>query len=868
MQQSPSASQPETTTKTQSPVTRLFDGYAAPRGAFDEAVTATGEVRPSWKLLVDRLELMGDGELRKRWQQAQAQIERDGITFNPYDEDGMVSRPWTLDAIPMVLEEAEWDGLAEQLDQRARVLEALLGDLFGEQKLLKDRIIPPELLFGHPGWYPSYHNLNQTGQRQLNYCVTDLARAPDGQWWSTGDRTRSPFGLGYVLENRIVTSRMLSSIFRQVPVRRLAEFYSSLKDELRKLAPRFKDNPRIVLWTKGPQSRGYFEDSYLARYLGYTLAEGDDLAVRDNRVQLLTLAGTLPVEVLLRRLDDDDCDSVELNPASAIGISALLDVVRSGRVAIANIPGSRLVESPAFLPFLPAVSRHLLGEELKLPTVATWWCGNKNACSHVLQNLERLLVRSAFRTEDEAPIVGRALSREQRQALADKIAAEPHKYVGQEMVDRSTTPVLTNDGVVPWYVGLRAFLVAQDEGFQALPGGLARVSPDSDSLNFTMTAGERSQDVWVVSKQPVEHISLLEPPATLLEPRRSGSELPSRVADNFFWLGRYSERAEQTARLLRTLFASLESEETDGPENVPLLRVLADRGQIEPDHVVPELSRTLASITSDLPLAILDPQRPLSLLSTVNNTVRTAMRVRDRISLDMWRAVDQLNSQFLLAAQAANPQSVDMLSLLEHALADLSGFSGLVSEGMTRTLGWRFLDLGRRIERCRQTSTLLSSFLCTACNDDPDTLEALLTVTDSLMTYRNRYLGTFQVPVVLDLLMTDTTNPRSITYQLQEVNRHIEAMPGNDQRAILNPEQKLAMSMANSIRLADIYELSELNSSRERPMLHKLLTRLDERLPKLSSAVSSRFLIHAGLPRHFGSTSEVTKSLYGIVDHD
>lgn len=840
---------------------RLFSTYAPFPGAYDEAYLASGQPRPEWVSMLDRMEQMGSVQLNKRWQQAQVQVDRDGVTYNPHD-DGFDSRPWRLDAIPMVLSEAEWDPLAAQLSQRACVMEALLADLLGEQRLLKDRIIPSELLFGHPAWYPSYQNLHADGQKYLTYCVTDLARAPDGNWWATGDRTRSPFGLGYVLENRIVTSRMLSPVFRSMKVRRLAGFYSGLKEQLRNLAPRFKDNPRIVLWTKGPQSRGYFEDSYLARYLGYTLAEGDDLAVRNNQVQLLTLGGILPVEVLLRRLDDDDCDSVELNARSVIGISALLDVLRDGRIAIANALGSRLVESPAFLPFLPAISRHLLGEELRIPTVATWWCGDSSACSHVLNNISRLLIRPAFRMSDERPIVGRLLNEKQRGELIQRIRKNPSAFAGQEMVARSTTPVLTEAGAAPWHVGLRTFMAASKDGFQVMPGGLARASPDPESLNFTMTDGERSQDVWVLSDKPVDHVSLLDGLSKIVSPRRSGAELPSRVANNFFWLGRYTERASQTARLLRTLFQSIESEDTNGPENKPLLRVLAKQGQIDPDHLIPELSRTISDIVTALPPDVLDATRPMSLLSSVNNTVRTAMRVRDRMSRDMWRVVDRLHSQFVLAGKSEDIRSVDMMVLMENTLSDLSGLFGLVAEGMTRTLAWNFFDLGCRLERSFQTASLLRGFLVDEASDDPETLEALLTATDSLITYRNRYLATFQIPVVLDLLMTDSSNPRSIIYQLERINQHLTAMPGNAGQTMMSPEQKLAQTMFNSVQMMDIYKCSQSNSRGKRRRLEKLLAALEVRLPELSNAVASRFLIHAGLPRHFGSSSEGVLATY------
>lgn len=831
---------------------RILADYKPPDGVYDEAVTSSGEPRGPWRTLLAHLDQMGEPELRRRWKLAQAQIERDGVTFNPYDTKGMVSRPWILDAVPMVLGDQEWKGLSQQLNQRARVFEALLEDLYGEQRVLKDRILPPDLLYGHPGWYPAYQDLNVQGQRYLTYYVADLARAADGSWWAMGDRTRAPFGMGYLLENRIVASRALAPIFRKLPVRRLAAFYAALKQQLRRLATRHQENPRIVIWTDEPQSPGFFEDSYLARYLGFTLAEGDDLAVRGNRVQLLTLGGLLPVEVLMRRLNDDDCDSVELNPTSQFGVSSLLDVIRNGRVAVANQLGSRLVESPAFLPFLSDVSQHLLGEPLALPSAATWWCGDASSRKYVLEHLDSLLIRSAFRMADDAPVVGRNLTSEQQVELRARIEAKPHEFIGQEMTVRSTTPVLTESGVEPWYLGLRAFLVSQKEGFLTLPGGLARVAPEAESLNSTMTAGERSQDVWVLADEPVHHISLLEPSTVRIEPKRSGAELPSRVADNLFWLGRSTERAAQTARVLRTLFASLESEESDGPENTPLLRMLASHGQIDPDHLVPELSRTLSDVATVLPGAVLDRSRGMSLHASVANAVRNATRVRDRISQEMWRSIDRLSHRFGEAVQQSESDaSVDMMVLIDDTLADLSAFTGLVDDGMTRALGWRFLDLGRRIERCWLTASLLRSFFCDHPGDDIDTLEAILNVTDSLITYRSRYLADFQPPVVIDLLLTDTTNPRSVIYQLQQVSEHLEAMPAEATRATLSPERRLAMSMANSVRLTDIFEVCELDSDNGRPQLRRLLARLDERLPKLSDTISSRFLIHAGLPRHF-----------------
>ncbi len=836
---------------------KMFGGYSPREGFYDEFLGPDGKPRAHWNSLVTQLDRIGNVELRHRWEQAQAQINRDGFTFNPYVADGIVSRPWTLDAIPLVIGHKEWTDLTDRLAQRALLMEHVLQDLFGPQRLLREKILPPALLFGHPAYFPTYHGLQRAGKRYLMYHGMDLARAPNGQWWVTGDRTRSSFGLGYVLENRLITSRMLPSAFRESRVLRLAPFFKQFKQELLKLAPGSRENPRVVVWTRGPDSRTYFEDSYLARYLGYTLVEGGDLAVRENKVMLKTLGGLLPVEVLLRRLDEDDCDPVELRPDSLVGISSLVEVLRSGRVSVANSLGSRLVESPLLLAFLPQVCRFLLGEDLKAPSVSTWWCGQPEGLAHVRANFDNLMIRPAYRIGDEPPVHTANLPKPERQKLLSDILASPNKYVGQEMIDRSMAPVLTTSGTAAWHVALRAFFVSRDDGYTALSGGLARLSPQPRTLDFTMTAGELSQDVWIVADVPVEEETLLTPSSILMNPRRSGSELPSRVADDLFWLGRYTERAEQMARLLRIVFESLASESVNGPERRPLLRVLAEQGQIDPDYVVAGLGLSLPEIADVLPAAVFDTSRPRALRSSILNAARVAAKVRDRISLDMWRTIDRADSHTSHWNHSDNtdPDTLDIMNVLDAVLADLVCFAGLAAESMTRTLGWRFLDLGRRIERSWQTTILLRSFFVDIVQTEPMAIEAALRVSDSLMTYRNRYLSTLQLPVSLDLLITDETNPRSIGHQLERIQGHLDAMPRDEHRAGLNPEQRLALSLQHAVRLADVFELSAVQDNR-RDQLDRLLRRLVDTLPKLSDAVSSRFLIHAGLPRHYGSSAE------------
>ncbi len=830
----------------------VLAGYQPIAGVYDEAFDHSGQLRPHWQPLCKQLNRLGSAEVRRRWELAQNQIANDGVTFNPYDQQGR-SRPWTLDAIALVLDEREWAALADGLNQRAHLLELVLRDILGPQQLFRDRVLPPDVLYGHPDYYPAYHGLPSAGGQHLTLYAADLARAPDGQWWVTGDRTRVPFGLGHTLENRIVTSRMLPHAFRTCQVQRLAPFFIALQETLRSMAPRMKDNPRIVLWSRGPTSRGYFEDAYLARYLGYTLVEGGDLAVRDNKVWLKTLGGLLPVEVLFRRLDDDACDAVELNPDSACGVSGLLEVLRSNTAVLANVPGSRLVESPIMLAFLPRVCQALLGEPLKVPGVATWWCGEAVGLEYVLSHLDSLIIRMAYRRTGQSPLYPAQMTTEQRAELVARIRQHPSQYVGQQTVLRSTTPVLTNGGCRPWHLAFRSFLIHRRDDFLALPGGLARVSPTAETLESTMTSGERSQDVWIRSEKPIAKVSLLSAPGDVVQLRRSGSDLPSRVADNLFWLGRMVERAEGNVRLLQTVMNRITSE-LESPDLLRCLyRALAEQGQLDPDFLIEEFHAQLPTVEEQLPVTIFDASQPRSLRATLNQAMRLVSIVRDRVSIDAWRVIHQIDQDFKQPADLAAVDFTVILNLLDKLLTQLLAFSGLAQESMTRSQGWRFLDLGRRIERAWQTSVLLRGTLVTPLADEPPLLESVLQTADSIMTYRIRYLATFQAAPVLDLLLIDESNPRSVGYQLRSIEEHLEELPRDEVSAAISPEQRRALSLRNSVRLAIVADLARVDPSGQRSDLDRLLQRLSDQLPKLSDTVSNRFLIHAGLSRHYGS---------------
>jgi len=876
-------------------------GYDLLAGSRDEMVGADGEVRPQWRTFYDQLHALGLGELTRRWEEAKHLIRENGVTYTVYGDPRGMYRPWQLDPIPLLLPEDEAKTIEAGLIQRARLLEAILADLYGPQQLLRQGLYPPELVFGHPGFLRPCHGVRLPGSRYLHLTATDIGRGADGSFCILGDRTQAPSGAGYALENRIVMARMLPDAFRDCRVQRLALFFRTLRDSLRSIAPHNRDNPRIVLLSPGPYNETYFEHAYLARYLGYTLVEGGDLTVRDCQVFLKLLGGLQPVDVILRRLDDDFCDPLELRGDSFLGVPGLVQAVRAGNVAVANPLGSGLVETPALLGFLPSLCRHLLGEDLKLPSTPTWWCGEASALDHVLANLPRMVIKPAFATAKFNPIFAAKLSDEERQKLVEKMKARQRLYVGQELVNLSTTPVLAGNRLEPRHVVIRAFLAAtQDGSFTVMPGGLTRVTATAETMVVSMQQGGGSKDTWVLSPVPVHEFSLLSPTVQPVELSRAGNDLPSRAADNLFWLGRYAERAEGAVRLLRGILVRLTEKSglADVPELPSLLRALTYQTRPLPLTPLPTREHLalgdsaganypagepltsvrgptregeealLAAPEGEVLAVVFDEHKTGSLAATLKSLHRVAGTVRDRISTDMWKVVNKLdleNGKGSDPPLTPTPLPVgergrkegrtlsDVLDLLDGAVSTLAAFGGLTMESMTRSQAWRFLDMGRRLERSSHTINLVRHTLLAATANEGPLLEALLEIADCSMTYRRRYLGSLHTAPVLDLLLADETNPRSLAFQFVGLSETIDQLPWNSMLPGRSPEQRLILSALTALRLADIEQLARPNAAGVRTNLEELLTQLTTLVPVLSDTITRHYLSHLLAARHLGS---------------
>jgi len=787
-----------------------------------------------------------------------AMARESGATYNPVEEEGERTRPWELTFVPLTIQASAWEYLEKALSQRVRILEAILDDLLGPQRLLRERIIPAELLFSNPEFIRTYHGLPKVGGVRLHIIATDLARDVDGSWWVTGDRTRAPSGLGYLVENRIVTSRSYTRLIRQHHIRRLAPFFMKLRQTFESLAPRPTLNPRVAILTPGQKSYRYFEDTYLARYLGYTLVQGRDLAVRGGALNLKTLGGLLPIDVLWRHISDDQCDPLELNPSAVEGVTGLLQTVRNGNVAVANCLGSKLAQTPALLPFIPAAARFLLSVDPILPTVPTYWCGRPESLRHVLANLDDLTIRPAFAIRGDRPTRPSELSSAAKEELIAAIKAHPHQYVAQPDATRSTTPVWQDGKMQPWYVALRTFQIQSASGVEVLPGGLVRVSPTTDGIDHAHGAVQLGQDCWVLADAPVDgNTTLLPSPNQALRLVRGGAELPSRVAENLFWLGRYSERAEAIARLLRTTLMRLTGEQAalSATELPRLIAALAAIGQIEPDYAVEGLSGNLPGLDEALPRSLytIDQQRGLS--PSVTAMANQATAVRDRISLDAYRIIRRIEDELVQSNEPGTQfDARSAINRLSRLITDLLAFSGLGQESITRTLGWRFLQLGRRIERACQTAELLRATLVSgnyvrkgetnATTDERPVLEAVLEASDSVMTYRSRYLLRIEPAATLDLLITDETNPRSILFQLERIAEVMDQLPLEAEEVAIPVDRRTAFELLHKVRMSQPSELAKKNPSGRREALDQLLEELTEQLPELSNQIAARYLIH------------------------
>jgi uncharacterized circularly permuted ATP-grasp superfamily protein/uncharacterized alpha-E superfamily protein len=768
----------------------LLDQYRLTPGSYDELLDAQGQVRPHWHTLLSRMQRSSPQQLGQRQAAVARQIQDNGVTYSVYADPDGADRPWELDLLPNLIPAQEWQQIAAGVAQRASLLNAVLADIYGEQQLLADGLLPSELVFGHNNYLWPCQGVKPVGGTYLHLYAVDLARAPDGRWWVTADRTQAPSGAGYALENRMIVSRAFPDMYRDLRVQYIAGFFRTLQETLARQAPAEGEPALVVLLTPGRFNESYFEHLYLARQLGYPLVEGSDLTVREAKVYLKTLAGLRRVHAVLRRLDDDFCDPLELRTDSALGVPGLLEAVRQGHVLVANALGSGVLESPGLPGFLPAIAEKLLGEELLLPSVASWWCGEPPVLDEALEQMDQLLLRPSFPSQSFAAVVGRDLGEAERAELIERIKARPYAYVAQELAQLSQAPVWHSESasLAPRAIGMRVFAVASADGYRVMPGGLTRVAAEAGAEVVSMQRGGASKDTWVLGErhnagEPWQGMRSLG----VADLVRSDPFLPSRVVENLYWFGRYSERCEDHARLLRIMLARYVDDDDD-PQTLHTVISLGESLGLLPEAEYGELQQRLLE-------ALHGTEWDDSLLANVQRLQWVAGSVRGKLSQANWQALQELqrDCQGLSAGQGDFGQWLEFLDRLLLSLAALSGFA---LDDMTRDDGWRFLMIGRCIERLQFLCDSLVNFLYSSAVQDQASLSWLLELGNSSITYRTRYMATAQLIPVLDLLLLDEQNPHAVLFQLRTLLRslgrlaeHYELAP---ERRLQHLEQQLA----------------------------------------------------------------------------
>lgn len=818
----------------------------------DETLTMDGTAQPTWQHVLKSLNSLSREEIENRQQTISRRLRANGIAFSALSEARYESRPWHLDLTPFIIEPDDWTLISRALEQRALLKKAILADIYSEQQLLKDRLIPPAMIYSHQGYLRDAVGLCQT--HDLPMFSADISRAPSGQWYVVDDICQYPEGIGYTVENRLVLSHTLQKLFRECRVQRIAAYFKHLQQKIAELS---EVDGRCVLLAYGPEHPHYFEYAYLAKYLGYTLVQTGDLTVRDNHVYLRTVSDLQRVSVIIRFTDDKNLDPMSIGQTSAAGITDLFQAVRNGGVTIINPLGSGIVENPALNTCLPELCKHILGEDLLMQGPPTYWLGHADQRDHVMQHRDELL----FRNIDSLGQLfdPRLMNAHELEQLGRQIALAPQRYVAQERLDRSVAPSFDASKSVERQVTVRTFLIENEQKFTAMPGGLCLLDTAVDGRRPAFDALTGSKDTWVIASGSVQNLSLLN-----LTPAKSQfavieGELPSRVAENLFWMGRYTERVETCVRLLRCVISTLQND--DGME------VNADAHGVTP--VLEAVLRATSKATRTLPgfagrgsakrirrpnkelLSLLhDTKRAGTLPYSLNLLQNSAALARDRVSDELLHVLNRLDD--VHTDLVDNPTALktfgnaDTLKIINNKLDDtlllLSAVAGLTHENFTHGDGWRFMMLGRRLERVQHSCIVINSMLSV---DQTDTLllETLLKLFDSAMTYRSRYRSQIDIRLVLRLLLVDEFNPRSLAFQLGEINKSIALLPGRRSLSQADELSRHIISGLSRVQLAEPELLIEANKD-ARQNLPRFLGVIESLPAKIADVLSATYFSH------------------------
>ncbi|OSC22120.1 hypothetical protein B8W69_27085 [Mycobacterium vulneris] len=831
----------------------LFDLRHGPASGYDEFVDQDGNVRPAWAELADTIAERGRAGLDRLRSVVHDLIDNDGITYTDVKPGGrgQEPRPWQLDTLPIVLSAADWEVLEAGLLQRSRVLDAVLADLYGPRSLLTEGVLPPELLFGHPGYVRAANGIEIPGRHQLFMHACDVSRRPDGEFVVNGDRTQAPSGAGYALADRRVVAHSIPELYERIAPRPTTPFAQALRLALIDAAPDDARDPVVVVLSPGIYSETAFDQAYLATLLGFPLVESADLVVRDGMLWMRSLGTLKRVDVVLRRVDAEYTDPLDLRADSRLGVAGLVEAQHRGTVTVVNTLGSGILENPGLLRFLPAMAERLLSETLLLPTAQVYWGGIASERAHLLANLSSLLIKS---TVGEKTLVGPTLSAQQLTRVAARIEQTPWQWIGQELPQFSSAPtdhagVLSSAGV-----GIRLFTVAQRGGYAPMIGGIGYVlAPGSAAYTLKTIA---AKDVWVrpTERARAEAISLPTPEPPAKTAAGTWGVSSPRVLSDLFWIGRYGERAESMARLLivtRDRFhVYRHHQHSEESECVPVL--MTALGRITGTDIAADSGGDHAEMIAIAPSTLwsltFDPHRPGSLVQSVEGLALAARAVRDQMSNDTWMVLAAVERA--LALESEPPESLSEADALltgaqAQTLAGMLTLSGVASESMVRDVGWTMMDIGKRIERGLWLTALLQATLTVGrgAAAEQTVIESTLVACESSVIYRRRTVGKISVAAMAELMLFDAQNPRSLLYQLERLRIDLRDLPGSSGSS--RPE-RLVDEIGTLLRRSHPAELQRVGGDGRRAELAALLAAVHGELHNLAEVITTTQLALPG----------------------